>query len=346
MSQTTYDKIIQNCKSGNFAPVYFLHGDEKFLIRSALEALIEAAVDEATRDFNFDRFRGSEASAERVYTAVRTGPMMAERRVVLVSSINRADSSVKDVLAEYSSSADSSVLLIVTADERVKVDKRRKSPKWAATLEQNAASVCFWPPRENEVLLWISSRAVQKGKKIGRGAAFELYKRTGARLDRLDDELEKLSLYIGSRDEVNEADIRNMSGIAAGGTVFDWVDAIASGETDRAGSVGKYLLSMGESAVGAVAIAGNHFVSLGKIISLLSAGRPEREITNKLGLAYRPQEAVKRMFVQARQYNRSRYSAAMGILLDADMKLKSSRFPDSLVLDNLAFRFAGEVFKK
>ena len=346
MPQTTYDKIIQDCKNASFAPVYFLHGDEKFLIRSALEALIDAAVDKATRDFNFDRFRGSEASAERVYTAVRTGPMMAKRRVVLVSSIERADSTVKDVVADYSSSADSSVLLIVAADERVKVDKRRNSPKWAATLEQHAAAVCFWPPRENEVLVWISARAVQKEKKIGREAAFELYKRTGAQLDRLDDELEKLSLYLGERDEITAEDIRNMSGIAAGGTVFDWVDAIASGEIDKASSIGKYLLSMGDSAVGAVAIAGNHFVSLGKVISLLAAGSSEREITGKLGLAYRPQEAVRRMFAQAKKFDRSRYSAAMDILLDADMKLKSSRLPDSLVLDNLAFRFAGEVFKK
>ena len=46
----------------------------------------------------------------------------------------------------------------------------------AARLEQSAASVCFWPLREDELLSWIVSSAELGGKKIGMQAANDLGK--------------------------------------------------------------------------------------------------------------------------------------------------------------------------
>ena len=41
---------------GGEAPVYLLHGDERFLTRGALEWLREKALEGGVADFNLDRF--------------------------------------------------------------------------------------------------------------------------------------------------------------------------------------------------------------------------------------------------------------------------------------------------
>ncbi len=94
----------------------------------------------------------------------------------------------------------------------------------------------------------------------------------------------------------------------------------------------------------AVAMAGKHFMTLGRIREMMKQRMPDRAIKSKLGLMYRPAEAVTRMFSQARSLTSSKLNLALEVLLETDLKLKSSRFGDRLVLEELGFRFQRELF--
>lgn len=343
MPNLTLKDIIEQSRAGNFRPLYLLHGDETMLTRQAVETLVEAAVDKATADFNYDRFHGGDLNLEKLVTVLNTPPMMAPRRVALVRDLEKMSAQGKDYLASYSARPSAGTVLILAAGERIKVDRKKKSPRWAAVLEENAAAALFWPLKEHELIRWLTWQAERRGKRLESRAAYELYARIGGPLERLGDEVEKLTVFCGERLEITVEDVRGMTGIQTGGTIFDWLDSLASGKTDRTLALADHILTSGESAVGALALAATHYMTLLKIRSMKAARMSAEQIKRGLGLHYRPQEAVSAMFEQAASTGRERIERALALLLEADRALKTSSLPDKLVLERLAFDFHREV---
>ena len=89
MPRTDINRINRECTDKNFKSVYFLHGDESYLTRRAVDTLTGHAVEPAAADFNYERFHGPDMNIERVLTSVATPPMMATRRVVLIQEVDR-----------------------------------------------------------------------------------------------------------------------------------------------------------------------------------------------------------------------------------------------------------------
>src|SRR6185503_3129975 len=67
-----------------FDPAYHFAGDDDFRKQEALNLLVNAAVDAATRDFNYEARRGAEITGEELGSLLATPPMLAERRVIVV----------------------------------------------------------------------------------------------------------------------------------------------------------------------------------------------------------------------------------------------------------------------
>ncbi|MFB6375373.1 MAG: hypothetical protein ABEN55_20165, partial [Bradymonadaceae bacterium] len=65
------------------APIYFVYGEEPYMLDEAVDAIIETAAPEGTNDFNFDKFRGNDAPAEAIRESAEMLPMMVDRRIVL-----------------------------------------------------------------------------------------------------------------------------------------------------------------------------------------------------------------------------------------------------------------------
>src|SRR5882672_10291492 len=64
MASLTLDALLRGLKKGAPDPVYLLHGDEDVLKDEAVRALLDAAVDPAARDFNFDSRFAADLDAE------------------------------------------------------------------------------------------------------------------------------------------------------------------------------------------------------------------------------------------------------------------------------------------
>jgi hypothetical protein len=52
--------------SGQFAPAYYVQGEDEYRKDALVHQLTEALVDPVMRDFNLDTFRGGDASAEQL----------------------------------------------------------------------------------------------------------------------------------------------------------------------------------------------------------------------------------------------------------------------------------------
>ena len=80
----TPDGLRAEIAGGRLRPAYLLAGEEALLREDALAALRGAVLTGGAEDFNFDRLEGDATTPGAVLDAVRTLPVMAERRLVVL----------------------------------------------------------------------------------------------------------------------------------------------------------------------------------------------------------------------------------------------------------------------
>jgi DNA polymerase-3 subunit delta len=102
----------------------------------------------------------------------------------------------------------------------------------------------------------IESRARGRGLRMGVEAVELLAMLTGGDSRQIDNELEKIDLYMGpGRREATVEDVRTLVPLSRAGVVFELGNALAARETSRCFELVDQLLSQGESAVGILLVA-------------------------------------------------------------------------------------------
>ena len=208
-----------------FAPAYYLHGEDEYLKEDALRHLLDAAIDPTTRDFNLDQRRGSDLEAESLASLLAMPPMMAERRVVVVRDVTALKKDARLALENYLSAPATDVLLIMTAPADAKPDK---------AISGRATMVECAPLTGAQVPKWIASRVEKTLHTTITPEAIELLQdAVGSDLGQLAIELEKLVAYSGGRGIDVEA-VEAVVGVHRDETPGMLLDAIAMRDSARA----------------------------------------------------------------------------------------------------------------
>src|SRR5690242_5394361 len=116
MAALTFDTLLKGLKQGAApGPVYYLHGEEDVLKEEAVRALLERAVEAASRDFNVDTRAAADVDPETLRALVDTPPMLAERRAVVLRGIEqlKTKSKTRDELIRYLDNPNPTTVLIL-----------------------------------------------------------------------------------------------------------------------------------------------------------------------------------------------------------------------------------------
>ena len=226
--------------SRTFEPAYYLHGDDDFRKDAAIRELTAAALDAATRDFNYDMLRGSELSPEQLESALNTPPMMADRRVVIVRDVSVIRKDARQVLDRYLQRPAPDVLLVLVAPAGAKPDKG---------LERAAAAAEFAPLQGSDLTEWIAQHArVVLGARITPEASTHLQKVVGSEAAQLAAELDKLASYVqGGVIDVDA--VGDVVGARHGETLGDFLDRIAERDAPAALAMVEHVLGLPKSGL-------------------------------------------------------------------------------------------------
>jgi DNA polymerase-3 subunit delta len=212
--------------NGRFDPVYYLHGDDEFRKSDAVGKIVEAAVDPATRDFNYDAFRGAEVDAGRLGASLTLFPVLAARRLVIIRDVNLLKKAARAELIRYLRSPAHETLLVLVAQsgEKEKVD---------AEIDALATSVPFPHLSPDKLPAWIATHAKDKGFELAEGCAELIAEAVGGDLLHAVGELDKLASYANGR-AIQPADVEAILGVRRGETLGDLLDAVASRDAAQA----------------------------------------------------------------------------------------------------------------
>lgn len=281
--RTAHEQI----REGTPDAVYVIVGDDEHE-KLELAAEFDRLVEEELRAFNVERFHGGDVSLGAVLDAARTLPMMAPRRLVVVTHAERvlepsrdtqaANRDAEAMLEFVAEPPDHVVLVLVAAnlDARRKLTKRLIS---AATVVQ-----CGVLETVADAARWIRAAGKATGTAFSPAAVRALSERVGPDMGRLRGEVDRLMLFAADRDEVTEEDVREISGPVAAHDDWAVANAIERGQTSVAlRELGKTLES------GAVP-----YMVLGQLGWLARTKIPTARVPNAIDAVFRTDLALKR----------------------------------------------------
>jgi DNA polymerase III delta subunit len=195
--------------------------------KGALAGEFAELVDEGLRAFNVDRVHAGDfttgdrlaSGIDALIDAVRTLPMMAPRRVVLVLQAEailapkRESEAAARALERFEALLKApepqTTLVLVTGT----LDKRSRMYKLLA--KQATIVECGVIEDQADAEQWVRSRVAASGSQIEPAAARLLAERAGADVKRLRSEVDRLLLYTLDEKKITVADAREMAGPAA-----------------------------------------------------------------------------------------------------------------------------------
>ena len=107
----TFTDLKKALNSGDFKPVYLLHGDESFFIDKIVDLFENKVIDESLRSFNQLVLYGKEVDHLTVIDTARRYPMMSDKQLVILKEAQEMRS-LKDLHVYMDNPMPSTVFVI------------------------------------------------------------------------------------------------------------------------------------------------------------------------------------------------------------------------------------------
>ena len=331
----SYQKILTDVKKKQFAPVYFLHGEESYFIDLIADTIEEHALAEHERAFNQTILYGKDTDHLQVVDAARRFPMMAERQLVVIKEAKEMKS-LKDLQTYVEKPSPTTVLVICH-----KHKKYNFNSKFGKALKAQAVVFEAKPLYDNQVPDWIADYLRSKQLKAGPAAAELLAEYLGAELSKVVNELDKLALNVPADSEVTQQLIEQHIGISKDYNVFEFQKALGVRDVLKANRMVQYFIA-NPSKNPIQVIIGSLYNYFSKIYLFHSVARaPEPEILSTMGL--HSSFFLREYRGAARHYSLSKAQEVIHILREFDLKSKgvgynSTGKPEGELLKEMAWR--------
>ena len=329
----SYDDLATAFRAGRFAPLYFLFGDEGFLIDELQQLAVRHAVDPATRDFNLDVVFGPEASAPAVLAQCAQFPMMAERRLVVVRGFEKLDDN--GLFKAYAEAPNPSavVMLICTGKPNLSAHPYR-------ALKQHATWGEFKAYKDRQVPGFVEARLKRARVETESGAAAMLAELAGTDLRTVANETDKLVTFVGDRRRVTRDDVIRAAGPQPRREPVRASER-ARGRRRRPARSPLRTRSWCAPRTAAVRPSSSSRCSRRtcsgwwRLTGCLNRGVPEPQLAGQIGV---PPFTVPEYVRAARRFGYRGLRRALGALLAADMELKGGSRRDERLVMLLALR--------
>jgi DNA polymerase III subunit delta len=285
-------------------PVYLLVGDE-FLVEGAIDRIRSEAATDPLSEAVFD----AGASIADLLNALDTPSLLGGRRLVVLRDAHDLKKDQVEGLLAYLESPSPHSVLALTASGKSRIE---------AAVRRAGSVVSLEIPRGRRLAGWIRERARGAALKMDDRAAWALIDAVGSELRDLDAAIEQLSTALGAGARVGAAQVRTVFPRLADERIFALTDSVGRRRLPDAMGTLRRLLEQGEEALLILGALTGHVRRL--LIARRFAEGGQGAVAEALGL---PGWRADRMTDQARSFREEELIAAMNVLAQADIDMKS-----------------------
>lgn len=321
--------LYKELKKATVRPAYLLAGAEPLLRDDALAAIRAAVLGGTADDWNLDRLPGEKTTPGALQDAVRALPVMAERRLVILTEPERrrgaAATALTDAIGDVvrALADQQETVLVVVAP---KADRRSR---WVKAFADPSARVeCDAPTQRRSLAPFIKGEAKQQGVAIDDGAVELLCDRIGPQLLVLRQEIAKLGLLVGDGETVTSRHVADSSTSVAEQPVWDLTDAIGTGQSANAIEILARVQASGAAAPMILGVLAGHFRKLA--YAKAGASVPG------------PPFVVRKLEQQSRRYTLRGLRHCLDRIHQTDTALKGmGSLPPQMALEDLVLELGG-----
>lgn len=215
------------------APLYFLYGQEDYFLDKIYDALDAEGVvlQPHERDFNRQVLMGPETNASAILNACQSFPVMAQRRMVILKEAHRMNKKEWERLGPYlTKPVPSTVLVVLHKDRRLPVGK-----KISDAMKKQGRVVESKKMYERDVINWVQSYLQQSGLSFDKGLPAILVTNLGTNPGLIENELEKIFLYLKAtkKSAISNEFVYSMINVDKEFNAFELVNALAKNQSYR-----------------------------------------------------------------------------------------------------------------
>ena len=216
--------------------IYFLFGNDEFAIARRLKEFEADFTDPTSADMNTARLEARTMTENDLNTAVNAMPFLASRRLVLLSNPSGKYSKPNErkKFLEFVENAPETARLVLYETMEPRDANKHWLTKWAEKSGQLVKAQAFMLPRQWEMAGWIVNETRDQGGEIEPPAAAKLAEMVGVNTRQAGQEIAKLLAYVNWERQIKVQDVEAVSIVTAQESVFDFVDALAGGDSKSA----------------------------------------------------------------------------------------------------------------
>jgi len=279
--QHAYRKIENDLKNEELRSVVLLFGKEQYLVKWAIDSIVNKYVDDTCRAFDFFEINSEQATLSSIVESCETLSMFSEKRVVLLSDfalisgdkLKNISEDDEKKLIEYIKQVPDTCILIIASEN---ADKRKKLFKEIAAC---GMAYEFGTLDERTLRGFIEKRFTASGKKIRSSVIDEFINHSGYfhkeaeyTLFNLVNEIKKITAHTSS-DEVLLSDVLEVLSGDVESNVFAMIDAAARNKKEEAFRMLYNVLGSGGNIFQVLALLASQFEIMLEVKEMREEGK-------------------------------------------------------------------------
>ena len=338
MPNMTDHELVKSIKSGKIMPVYYFWGKDVATLESITKKLINKLSPEDVRDMNYHFFSGSGFDMGEFADVCESLPMFADRVVVAVNDLNAENLRTDDLkyLMETLSNVDAETTTVIFYTTGIdlcggKKTLSSKNKKLADHISKIGAVCEFAFKRPNELVKYIQSRVGNALCTISPKAAEYLASICLCNLLTINNECDKLCVYVGS-GEITEDIIDSLVSGQLDTDAYKLARAVTSGDKKLTFTILPELYAKQAESIPLLSVISSAFIDLYRAKLAYQTGRGVNNILDDY--SYRGRDfAVKNAMRDCSRIPIERLRACIEILSKCDADMKSSRADQRVLLE-------------
>lgn len=329
-------KILkEDLKRKRIRNLYLFYGQEEYLKKYYLNAIEKIILNEQFKDMNKVVYEGK-ISLARLADACETVPLFSERKLIVAKKTGlfkkegKEPSSGKDNDIAFLKNIPEYVCLVFYEEE---IDKRLKIVN---AIKEIGLIVEFEYQNAVELTKWVNKVFSTYKKKISQELAARLVSYCEPAMTDILNEINKIILYMGDRDEVTADDIEKVCTKSVKSRIFDLTDAILEKNTIAAFKVLNDMITLKEPIPLILFMIARQFRLILKIKLMLENNTDINAVASRLNI--HPYIAGK-IASQAKRFTEEKLRKALERAYELDRDIKNGNIADRMAVELLIAEF-------
>lgn len=335
------NKIIKSEIKDN---IFFIFGDDDYLKEFYCGKLTSAIVSEELKFFNYHVYQDDSVPIETIFADGDNLPMMSDRTCLLVRNfpLHEMKKETMEYFEKGLKNLPETTVLIFYYDTIEIIYNVKKTSKWSPVINMISkyglvAQIDHRTPAKMAKML--VSRAKDRGTTIDSEEAMYLISCVGEDMQTLLNEFNKVCAF--SRGEKITKEMIDATAVkSVEANVFDISIAILNSDIDRAFEILNELLRIKTELQPILGALASTYVNIYRYKAAMNSNRGYTDFAETFGYKGNPSYTFNKLYNYTKRTNISTIRKALDILADADVRSKSTKVDDKILLTETIAKLA------